>query len=366
MFNDVKLHELTLRNPTRPVDWRWRRAIAIVEGRLRPLRSNTDEWTRRAAAFYKDLLGARTEHDYFILTQRHDKFYWAYKFFVDRNDDTTVNTVGYELEARLLAVDPFDPEPLTVYSRLADYFGCQTHDIEAYERLFFNVLEPQKPEEAKLHYRPYILHTAIGSRVYYGLQGRNFDVLWKLLGYIGGPVVLDVLVSYKSNFVKPTSLRDVATFLKEHTRSTIQQQAMMLSHTIDPNPQRYGVMELLNVFERMVEAERASGDQARQTPILAHLDALSTLIPFTVGRKSANMYPDREHVVDALPGLFRIDAAGVELTSDELIALATTGRVALPELPPADFPAPVIRNKPLGELDSDVNTNATLETITQP
>jgi len=361
-----QFHELTIRNPNRPVDWRWRRAIAIVEGRLRPLRSANDLWIQRAAAFYRVLLNARTEHDYYIVTQRYDRMYWAYKFFMDRNDDNMANTTGYELEARLLAVDPNDPEPTTIYTRLADYFGCSPHDIETYERLFFNVLEPEDPASAKLHCRPYVLHTAIGPRVYYGLQGRHFDVLWKLLGYIGGPSVLDAIVSYKTGVVRPNSVSAVASFLREHTRGTIQRQAMMLSHTIDPNPQRYGVMELLNVFERMVEAERASGDQARNTPILTHLEELSSLIPFAVGRQSANAYPNREHVTDALPELYKLDAAGIELNSDELVELASTGRLALPDMPPSDFPPPPIRGKQRDETELTPGTNATLEPIAQP
>jgi len=59
--------------------------------------------------------------------------------------------------------------------------------ISLYERIFFNVNE-------KLKNRDYIMTCVIGPSVHSGLSDRDFDLLWKLFGYLYGPVVLNAFV----------------------------------------------------------------------------------------------------------------------------------------------------------------------------
>jgi hypothetical protein len=88
----------------------------------------------------------------------------------------------WEVEARLLAGESFDQVAAKCDSRAAI--------IEAYHSVFFDV---QNRLGGAIDY---IAVTVIGPRRLSGLNAADVDILLKLFGYGGGPLVLDGLVRY--------------------------------------------------------------------------------------------------------------------------------------------------------------------------
>ncbi len=86
----------------------------------------------------------------------------------------------HEVEARILARQT-DQE---IGSRL----GVPGSVIKAYEGLFYSVRH-------KLQASDWVMSDVIGPKAYDGLTEGDVDIIWKLWGYHGGPLVLDALIA---------------------------------------------------------------------------------------------------------------------------------------------------------------------------
>lgn len=252
-----------------------------------------------------------TDEDHAIVAARHDAAYWASRLFIDRADPDNQPT-PFEIEARLLARQ--------TYREIAHRLGTDEDIVEAYERIFFNVLEPTDPARAKIECPGYITHQAIGPRLQHNLSDRHYDVLWKLFGYVGGSHVLDAMIGHAVNPVRPGGASGVGGFLREMTLGAMKAKAMSIAHTFRDNG--FGAIEILNTFVKLVELER-DGGATKTSEMLSNVDALCNFIPFAVGAKSANKFEGREHLISFAPGLREFDEAGIELTGRELLAIGS-------------------------------------------
>jgi hypothetical protein len=158
--------------PSRPLDWRWRRAGLLLDPRARRLRRD-DSWVARARRFRKAL--DRVGGD---VSDLH----------VARLDQPVLGAsllaIGdrarrWELEARLLARQA-DAE-------IADQFGVDPEVVAAYEALFYCVRD-------RIDCVDWVTFEAIGPRIYAGFDPSDVEVAWKALAYHLGPVVLDALL----------------------------------------------------------------------------------------------------------------------------------------------------------------------------
>lgn len=302
-------HAFSPRNPMRPVDWRWGRAGAAVDQGLAVSRRLDDAWSRKAIALRVDLARAAGEDEIAIVVARHDAAYWAHELYQARNDADR-QPIPWEIEARLLARE--------TYAEIGRRLSIDADIVEAYERMFFHVLEPARPEAAKIDCPSYITHHAIGPRLQHNLSDRHYDVLWKLCGYAGGSFVLDAMISHTTNPVRPTSAGGVPGFFREMTLGAIKAKAMSIAHTFRDNG--FGAVEILNTFVKLVELERAGG-AAKANEMLANVDALCQFIPFSVGSKKADRFRGRSHIITNAAGLDELDAAGIELNGEQLLAI---------------------------------------------
>jgi len=85
----------------------------------------------------------------------------------------------WAMEAYILAAAPF-PD-------IAKKLGLMVDAVTAYERLFFAVTE-------HLDCTVWIVAQAIGEKAFTGLTEQDLGLVWKLLGYHHGPVLLDNLI----------------------------------------------------------------------------------------------------------------------------------------------------------------------------
>ena len=76
------------------------------------------------------------------------------------------------IESRLLARDDWD--------RIARRARMKTQMLEAYEAVFFNV----RPE---LDNEDYVLHQVMGPALHLGIHEQEYDFIWKMIGFKGGP-----------------------------------------------------------------------------------------------------------------------------------------------------------------------------------
>jgi hypothetical protein len=169
----MTLIDINPRNPFRPPDWRWRRALCLYEGRANPHSRRVDHWTRSAVRHIARIdaggipPGRRQTGTDGVLDDAH-----ALKF----SDDPRCR---WEVEARVLA----GQEPTAIAASL----GYSPDSIEAFEALFFNVGD-------RLDAVDYLVGFALDPRLYTGIAQDDLGAIVKLFGYYAGPQAVDALV----------------------------------------------------------------------------------------------------------------------------------------------------------------------------
>jgi hypothetical protein len=171
----MTLNDINPRNPFRPPDWRWRRALHLHDERATPHGRRDDRWTRQAIRLIERLdagstpPGRRRTATDVVLDAAH-----ALKF----SDDPRGR---WEVEARVLA----GQEPATI----ATCLGVSCDAIEAFGRLFFDVGD-------RLDAVDYLAAFALGHGLYSGIAQDDLGTIVKIIGYNLGPPAVDALVSY--------------------------------------------------------------------------------------------------------------------------------------------------------------------------
>ena len=161
--------ELTMENPHRPPDWRWRRARFRVETKSRRQLRQDDDWTGRAKRFLR--LATRDEAKAF----RSDPELGAAWHF-----STSGGLKRAEVEARVLARQ--SPDEIAVACRLG------TSVIKLYETLCFAVRD-------RLNAQSWVQHNVLGPKTWEPLQRDGVGWTWKAFGYAYGPVAIDELIN---------------------------------------------------------------------------------------------------------------------------------------------------------------------------
>lgn len=165
-------------NPVRPVDWRWQRATALAVPGRRCSPKQDDVATRLTVRFVRWRQGLRSGRRNeatagFSLADLAA----AYDLHEGGGERSA------ELQARVLAGQPA--------AEIALRMGIAATTVAAYEAVFFAVRE-------RLHAETHILLAAIGAeRLVSGRYDRGQQL--KLLGFFGGPRVLDAALAALSN-----------------------------------------------------------------------------------------------------------------------------------------------------------------------
>ncbi len=158
-------------SPRRAVDWRWRSASCISRGLLSSHCGWADAWVERAVAFQEALDDRDGDPHHPRLADPDPVLAAAHEVWLDGDRPTR-----WHVEALLLAGEGDDS--------IAGRCGIPADVVAAYADVFFDV-------RARLAQRSYILHQAIN--VNHDRPEHEVGRAWKLLGYGGGPLVVDFL-----------------------------------------------------------------------------------------------------------------------------------------------------------------------------
>jgi hypothetical protein len=301
-------------NPFRPANWRFERARIMRETKTRGRgRRTDDQWVHRAYKFQSGLAKCKDDVDRYELMEEFPDLYGAYLIY-QRGENEDRHPMRYAVEARLLAgQNNYD---------IAGRLGVESGLIEAYEKIFFNVRE-------KLNNPDYIMTCVLGPSIHAGLSDRDYDLLWKLFGYIYGPLALDAFIHATTRKYRPENLTEVDTALAEDTRSSLQRKVAIVARTYTVNP--FSQSELLNIYARLLEMEKDTGGEKNRDVILQNVQVMLDKLPFKVGGGAADQPILVEHY----------DSGGVELHTDELIAASVGKDVAnRDELETIKYPEP--------------------------
>jgi hypothetical protein len=184
--------------------------------------------------------------------------------------------------------------------------GTDAQVIEMYEKIFFDVI-------SRLGARSIITHTVMGRAVQAGLAERQYDCLWKLLGYGAGSAVLDAYI-YKLNMLTgPQTADETSAFWNDQTKELIKMKGYLSALTMPVNWQTQ--QDILNLWCRMLEMEQQAGaGGAGAETMVENVRVLMEHLPFA--RHTPGV--DKE----AGGAQTRLEANGVRLRTNELLMIS--------------------------------------------
>jgi hypothetical protein len=261
-----------------------------------------DPWFEEVRAFWGRLAKCTEEQHRWDLMVRSPTVYGAYLIYQRGETEDQHHPLRYVLEARMLAGQ--------TSAAIARLVGLEEPVVDYYGRIFFDVAD-------RLRNRDYIMTCVLGPAVTAGMSDRDFDLLWKLYGYLYGPVVLDNFIYTTSESMRPDTPDAVAAALAGDARQTLTRKAAIVSRTFSIN--QFSQSEILNLYARLLEIETARGQEKAQDLIMSNISAMMDKLTFTMGDT-----PD-----DALhaPRMITYDKGAAELNTDELMRV-TTGQDA--------------------------------------
>jgi hypothetical protein len=177
----------------------------------------------------------------------------------------------WHLEAQLLTARSF--------GEVAAVCAIASPVVEAYHQLFFDVRN-------RLHASDWVLHLAVRSNPLNDFAGPQPAGVWKYMGFMGGPLVLDIVVAVTSDRPLPSWLRE--TFVTnpafEEQRLRLKTKLSVAALTAKSASQLGSVLDL---SEQLHDLEVAAGlEVVEEEPLfpavgefLAALGRLATVPP---------------------------------------------------------------------------------------
>jgi hypothetical protein len=306
-------HEFSEKNPFRAPDWRWLRSGLAVDGRLPPSRRRDDGWTRRAIRFRR-VLGSGDSGTVLDYLADHDPdlfyAYWVWKNRDDPYDRDPRRATAHAIEARVLGRQ----DDVTIAARCHLDVGS----VAAYRAVFFDV-------ESRMSGPDYVMQHVVGPTVYSGLRARNFELIWKLLAYHGGPVVIDWLLAVLRSVPTPRNAEDLPGYLDTVFGDVIRQKATVTALTFNPADETLAP-EILKAYQNLVEMERSATGSAKGQLSFVTDSVRAMLGSFQI--RVGGLPPADGNMEFRAHTLERSDlASAIELRGDELASLALGGPV---------------------------------------
>jgi hypothetical protein len=288
-------------NPRRAPHWRWLRAMQVDAGGQKPSKSMDGpagfEWIRRVVRLKRrHALAANNPDALYTLARLDSPLFWAHSMWSEEKAPTR-----WAIEAHILAGETDD--------EIAKKAGCTPETINAYEAVFFNVRE-------KLNNVEYVANVVMGEAVARGVTERQYDLLWKLFGFRGGPHVLDALITKFTSVRRPQKAEEVSQFFQESTINSMRHKAAVAALTVPINT--HTQLPIIESYAKYVEIERASENAEKaQAGIVANIGAMLAALPFKMGTK-----------LDAAGDkMVPFDNNAAELRSDELMIVSAGGKL---------------------------------------
>lgn len=162
-------------------------------------------------------------------------------------------------------------------------------------------------------------------------RGAGDPLIWKVLGFLGGPVVLDSLLG-RPWVACPTDPKTTAAFFTEDARSFLQLKTAVAARLVSVAEPRLA-LELIRNLQRTEANAEAIG--TREAVFLKHIDAMLQEIPWSFGKAAKSTMSPRVRA---------FDECAVVLTDADLRRLEAGEEV--PELKHLKLPLPRKKPKP--------------------
>lgn len=293
-------------DPLRSPDWRWKRAQWLRSTNKYARKGREDDATILIKRYQAAKAACANDLALENLMRKMPGLFHAEQLHEREDLD-----LHWELEARLLAREPFDS--------IAHKLGVNVEVVFWYERAFYNVIE-------KIDNRSYIGTVAMGRSVHKGLFERDYDLLWKMLGYACGPMMVDSLTAKLANPPKVDAPDQIDAAKHAITGSAILDKAMTAAFTM---PVSYNQASILDLYKGMLELQKNSGSGGDVSAmIINNINAALTALPFSTDRPSV-----------AAGQLKYYDDQSAELRADEVLAVGLGfDSSAIREAVKVDFP----------------------------
>lgn len=313
-------------SPLRDPSWRQKRVLKLVEHQPRPIgpdKLRDDDFVR---TYRKFLLRWRKGSDRLRnkLFREDPGLFYAHR--LKHHPDLDWRAI---LEARILARETDES--------IAVLLGTIPSMVDWYEKLFFNVRD-------RLHSRDYIVKTLMGKQLSYtGTYDGEIDdqqrhFAYKLFGYFGGPLVLDVIIAGFQIGPFPTKQDKVQDWLDNAYQAAVRQRASVAIHTFNFN--KFTMMQLLELHMRIIEVTKQSElAGGAYTDYHKNIEALLDQIEMKVGSEAETGRPQE---------LLDYEETAVEPRADEMMQLAE-GHVPQKLLERRDFKRPEPEPEKQGE-----------------
>jgi hypothetical protein len=274
-------------DPFRQAEWRWEKARWLRENGMYARKGVEDAGVIMAKEYQAKEAACRNNSEREYLFRKYPGIYTAKEIF--RRPEKTVR---WMIEAYLLA----RATPTEIY----DATSVKPETVIWYERLFYNVTPYLKHDS-------YISNVVIGTIIQHGIMERDFDGLWKLIGYAAGPTALrewlKILPEYRITDVDQFNGVCEAWYSRMMAR-----KAFLAALTI---PVYNNQMAIFESWARCKEVARQSG-QDQESVIHANISMSLNSLPFSVGKGGPTH----------LPLLAAYDEGSVELRAHEQIEIS--------------------------------------------
>jgi len=270
-------------DPFRPLNWREERVIALIEasgGPKRASRAIDDEYIRKYRTFLLRWRGYGSSEDRMRLFPAYPEMYHAQRFH-ERHDSESQSV----LEARLLTG--------ASSADIAYGFGTSPSVVSWYEKLFYNVRDRLDRVD---YIRDMVIVPMLKRAVAYDdreiLTDEKRQAIYKMMGYVGGPKVLDFMLMGFQRSAVPTRLAQLPDWLDTSYNNLIRQKGLLAIQSFSFN--KFTVMQLLEMCRGVVQsAEDAKQAGGAVTEFHSNVQAFLEQVHINVGREAEKgVHPD--------------------------------------------------------------------------
>lgn len=316
-------------NPFRATCWRYNRVLHLADRpRVLPCASYDDELIREARDFFVMRRAAKRgdELAYNKAVCANPGMHYAFQLFERYDSDARRH-----IESRLLARQS-DDEIAGLSAMLAD-------GVDTYERLFFNVRD-------RLSCSDWIVRQAIApsSDAFSGSDPlKNHELSMKFFAYFAGPIALNAIITGWCGSGAAKDRNDLMDLYDLQYKFSLRRKSTAAATAFEVN--RYNVMQLFDLHQRLMEAESANGADKNKTDIADNILGMLNEIEWTVGSIDVKNH-------DATASLKEFDEMAAELRDHEMLSMRN-GRMS--EAKKTDIKKLKIFDVPRGKRDATAN-----------
>lgn len=249
-------------SPLRPPDWRWEKAKLLRQDARHNSRTLDDKLISDLMRFQDRLEEAEGVWDKYRLLRQYPQLTAVWE--IREHEAAGQKGVKAELEARILSGAKLDA--------ISQRLSISVDTIELYEKVFFNVLD-------RLSNRGFIAHNVFGRAIQAPINEREYELLWKLFSYSGGPGVLDAVIDGWVDPKRAEIAAEAPEFFDRQASHLMRKRACIAALTIQPHD-AYTKAQVLEVYARYRELEQQIEGGAPRNTILLNLRTMLENLPW--------------------------------------------------------------------------------------